>query len=82
MAGKASFPVDDGVYGTGGSRPIVDLINIRNHRLFVRDSDVDTPCAVPAQIADESAHLLRRNLESLVSRIDAAVVQGGLLEDG
>jgi hypothetical protein len=82
MAGEVSIPVDYGVYRSSGSSPIVNFIQMRNHRLFVRNGYIDTPGTITAQAVNKPTDIVRRNFISLVSRVDPAVVQGGLLEDG
>ncbi len=80
VPGQPPFSVDNGIDRSGAGGPIVNLVQERNHRFFVRHRDVYPQGVGAAQAVDEFANTPGFDLPGFVGSVQAQIVEGGLLE--
>jgi hypothetical protein len=59
-----------------------NIVQLRHHRLFIGDGDVDAPDAQQAHGVRQTAQSLRRHLKQLVSALDAQKLENQIVNVG
>ena len=82
MPSQPAVTVNYGVYCPGLGSPLIHMVQVRDHGLFMGQRDIDPQQAWPPQTLYEIADPIWSHLPGLIRGVNSQVVQCRLLEDG